>query len=158
MNARSSRPPVQLTVGFVARHFNNRAGGWDPAMLDIAQDHVLCHLAEVGLFDLGLVFKGGTALRKCRAGTKGRFSTDLDFAAPTDGLAEMVLDALDGHACHGFTFDLRNKDAAAGRADLDVTAPLTQGNPNSTRADRDRLEGRAVAARTVAGRRDASTA
>lgn len=35
-----------------------------------------------GLLDRGLVFKGGTALRKFRAGNAGRFSTDLDFAAP----------------------------------------------------------------------------
>jgi len=49
---------IALTVGLVTRHFQNRAGGWDPAMLDIAQDHALCRLYEQGLFDLGLVFKG----------------------------------------------------------------------------------------------------
>ena len=113
--------PVALTVGLVTRHFQNRAGGWDPAMLDIAQDHALCHLHEQGLFDLGLVFKGGTALRKCRAGSAGRFSTDLDFAAAEPGLAELVLSTLDGHRCHDFTFTLTDLDIAAGRANLDVT-------------------------------------
>ena len=105
---------VGLTVGLVTRHFQGRAGGWDPALLDIAQDHALCHLHEQGLFDMGLVFKGGTALRKCRAGAVGRFSTDLDFAAAEDGLAELVLSTLDGHSCHGFSFTLSDVDASAG--------------------------------------------
>lgn len=122
--------PIPLTVGLVTRHFQNRAGGWDPAMLDIAQDHALCHLHEQGLFDLGLVFKGGTALRKCRAGAPGRFSTDLDFAAAQPGLADLALSTLDGHQCHGFTFALTHLDVAAGRADLDVTAPLTRRPPH----------------------------
>lgn len=122
---------IPLTVGLVTRHFQNRAGGWDPAMLDIAQDHALCHLHEQGLFDLGLVFKGGTALRKCRAGPAGRFSTDLDFAAAEPGLAELALTTLDGHQCHGFAFALTGLDVAAGRADLDVTAPLTRRPPHS---------------------------
>ena len=37
-----------LTVGLVTRHFQSRAGGWDTAMLYIAQDHALCHLNEQG--------------------------------------------------------------------------------------------------------------
>ena len=122
---------VNLTVGLVTRHFTNRAGGWDPAMLDIAQDHALCHLAESGMFDLGLVFKGGTALRKCRAGAKGRFSTDLDFCAPDPGLAALVLETLDGQHCHGFTFTLNHCDPDAGRAGLTVTAPLTRRPPHA---------------------------
>ena len=61
-----------LTVALVTRHFQSRVGGWDPAMLDIAQDHALCHLDEQRLFSMGLVFKGGTALRKCRSGPAGR--------------------------------------------------------------------------------------
>jgi predicted nucleotidyltransferase component of viral defense system len=121
---------IALTVGLVTRHFQNRAGGWDPAMLDIAQDHALCHLHEQGLFELGLVFKGGTALRKCRAGPAGRFSTDLDFAAAEQGLAGLVLATLDGHSCHGFTFTLTGVDPVAGRADLAVGAPLTRRPPH----------------------------
>jgi predicted nucleotidyltransferase component of viral defense system len=100
-------------------------------MLDIAQDHALCLLAEAGLFDLGLVFKGGTALRKCRAGSRGRFSTDLDFCAPDAGLSVLVLETLDGHGCHGFTFALNDADPAAGRAGLTVSAPLTRRPPHT---------------------------
>ena len=44
-------------------------------------------LHNAGLFERGLVFKGGTALRKFRAGNAGRFSTDLDFAAPDEEAA-----------------------------------------------------------------------
>ncbi|WP_186242147.1 nucleotidyl transferase AbiEii/AbiGii toxin family protein [Mycobacterium simulans] len=43
----------------------------------------------------GLVFKGGTALRKFRAGNAGRFSTDLDFSAPDEEVALAALQALD---------------------------------------------------------------
>jgi predicted nucleotidyltransferase component of viral defense system len=95
-------------------------------MLDIAQDHALCHLHETDLFSLGLVFKGGTALRKCRAGPAGRFSTDLDFAAPESRLASLVLDALNGYQCHGFRFILHDVDAESGRADLYVEAPFSR--------------------------------
>lgn len=119
-----------LTVGLVTRHFQSRAGGWDPAMLDISQDHALCHLSEQGLFANGLVFKGGTALRKCRAGPAGRFSTDLDFAANSPDVVADVLLHLDGLGCHGFTFTLTDMDEQAGRAALDVTAPLTRRAPH----------------------------
>lgn len=122
-----------LTLALVTRHFQNRSGGWDPAMLDIAQDHALCDLHEQGLFDMGLVFKGGTALRKCRSGAAGRFSTDLDFTAHEPGLAEMVLTALDKHTCHGFTFTIVNLDAGAGRGDLVVDAPLGRTSASTTR-------------------------
>lgn len=50
---------------------------------DIAQDFLLAHLAEQGVFDL-VTFKGGTALRKLVAGGQGRFSTDIDLAAQPD--------------------------------------------------------------------------
>jgi len=49
--------------------------------LDIAQDFLLAHLEEVGVFGHMVVFKGGTALRKLFAGAQGRFSTDLDLAS-----------------------------------------------------------------------------
>ncbi len=91
-----------LTEGHFARHYQGMRGARDAAMLDIAQDHALYLLAEAGLFERGLVFKGGTALRKYRAGTSGRFSTDLDFAAADEDLALDVLTALDGAQAHGF--------------------------------------------------------
>ncbi len=77
---------------------------FDGALIDVAQDHALHHLYEAGLFELGLVFKGGTALRKFRLGSEGRFSTDLDFAVEDEGLAELVFEHLDGVTIDGFTF------------------------------------------------------
>ncbi|MGE0730666.1 MAG: nucleotidyl transferase AbiEii/AbiGii toxin family protein [Acidimicrobiia bacterium] len=56
------------------------------------------------MFDLGAVFKGGTALRKFRAGNGGRFSTDLDFAGTDQPVAELLLETLDGASLAGFTF------------------------------------------------------
>ncbi len=65
-----------ITEGHLGRHYQGRKGGRGPALIDIAQDHALAIISEAGIFDLGVVFKGGTALRKYRAGSSGRFSTD----------------------------------------------------------------------------------
>jgi predicted nucleotidyltransferase component of viral defense system len=97
---------MTITEGHFARHYQGVRGARDAAMLDIAQDHALYHLSEAGLFGRGLVFKGGTALRKYRAGNAGRFSTDLDFAAPDPDLALDVLNALDGAQVRGFRSSL----------------------------------------------------
>jgi len=123
---------VTLTRGYLSRHFQGRAGGFHPAMLDVAQDHLLTHLHAVGLFELGLVFKGGTSLRKMRSGAAGRFSTDLDFCAPVDGLADLVLDAVDRAVVPPFVFRLTGRDAPAGRADLWVTGPFGPNPAQST--------------------------
>ena len=117
-----------LTEGYFARHYQGMRGARDAAMLDIAQDHALYLLAEAGLFDRGLVFKGGTALRKYRAGTSGRFSTDLDFAAADEELALDVLSTLDGAQAHGFAFAIDNVGQDGRRGDLRVTTPF--GRPN----------------------------
>ena len=73
---------IALTSGWVARHTPQGAGagGRDAAIVDIAQDLLLRSLHNSGVMH-GLVFKGGTALRKLYAGQQGRFSTDLDFSA-----------------------------------------------------------------------------
>jgi len=72
----------RLTAGYVARHVPpSSAFGTDIAVLDIAQDFLLAHLEEAGVFSELVVFKGGTALRKFFAGAEGRFSTDLDLAS-----------------------------------------------------------------------------
>jgi len=113
-----------LTRGHLLRHFQGKRGGFYPAMLDVAQDHLLAHLHREGLFDLGLVFKGGTSLRKMRSGAAGRFSTDLDFCAPTAGLAALVLDAADQLTVGPFSFTLAQRDDGGGRADLAVTGPF----------------------------------
>lgn len=74
---------VRLTQGHVLRHAPAQSPqGRDAAVIDIAQDLLLRHLAERDVLDL-VAFKGGTALRKVYAGSAGRFSTDLDFSVAT---------------------------------------------------------------------------
>lgn len=116
----------KLTIGLVSLHCHNKSGGWEPAMLDIAQDHLLCHFSEVGIFEKGLVFKGGTALRKCRSGTEGRFSTDLDFSCEDSGLTLEIFELVHNFECHGFKFSLEDVDYDTGRADLRVVPPISQ--------------------------------
>ena len=98
-----------LTEARVRLHGAGRADTYGAALLDVAQDHLLWLLAELGYFDDGtLLFKGGTALRKCRLGGAGRFSTDLDFVAPDDDTVLEVCAAIDGASIAGFQFSLRS--------------------------------------------------
>ena len=98
-----------LTEALVGLHGAGRADTYGAALLDVAQDHLLWLLAELGYFDDGtLLFKGGTALRKCRLGAGGRFSTDLDFVAPDDDTVLKVCDAIDGASIAGFQFSLQS--------------------------------------------------
>ncbi len=114
---------MRITEGYLSQHYQGRSGGRDPALLDIAQDHAIALLQLHGVFDLGVVLKGGTALRKCRAGNAGRFSTDLDFAVEDEATAALLLDTLDGAEIDGFGFTLRNRDGDR-RADLVVDTPF----------------------------------
>lgn len=114
----------RLTDGHVARHYQGVKGGRDAALLDIAQDFALHHLHAQGLFARDLVFKGGTALRKFRAGSAGRFSTDLDFSAPDEDVALDVLQALDGVEVDGFRFAITNMGDDGRRGDLRVETPF----------------------------------
>lgn len=96
-----------LTRALVTRHALGRSDAYDAALLDIAQDHLLFLLAEAEAFDKGhLVFKGGTSLRKCRLGNDGRFSTDIDFAAPDDDIVLEVCSVIDGSQVGGFEYHL----------------------------------------------------
>jgi len=98
-----------LTEALVRLHGAGRADTYGAALLDVAQDHLLWLLAELGHFDDGtLLFKGGTALRKCRLGSRGRFSTDLDFVAPDDDTVLDVCEAIDGATIAGFQFSLQS--------------------------------------------------
>lgn len=115
---------TRVTEGHLARHYQGVKGGRDAAILDIAQDHALYLLHRTGLFNEGLVFKGGTALRKFRAGNAGRFSTDLDFAAPSEELALAVLSALDGAEIDDFAFAVANLGDDGRRGDLIVETPF----------------------------------
>ncbi len=128
----STTRKVALTPAIVRRHTDNRGASWDIGMLDIAQDHILCILHEEGFFGAGLVFKGGTALRKCRSGTRGRFSTDLDFAVTTSDVIGPVFDLIHGRECHGFRFDLDNQDLISGRADMRVYPPFLENGKSSS--------------------------
>ena len=70
-----------------------------------------------------MVLKGGTALRKFRAGNAGRFSIDLDFAVEDDATAALLLDTLDGGEIDGFGFELQDRDGDR-RANLVVDTPF----------------------------------
>ena len=117
-----------ITEGYLTRHYQGIRGARDAAVLDIAQDHALYHLNRIGLFDTGLVFKGGTALRKYRAGSSGRFSTDLDFAAPDETLAIDTLSAVEDIDINGFRFQAVDLGDDGRRATLIVDTPF--GRPN----------------------------
>ncbi|MGH3546172.1 MAG: nucleotidyl transferase AbiEii/AbiGii toxin family protein [Mycobacteriales bacterium] len=139
---------MTLTRGLLLRHFQGRKAGFYPAMLDVAQDHLLAHLHQQGLFDLGLIFKGGTSLRKMRSGAGGRFSTNLDFCSVDSSVADLVLDSIDNTAVEPFTFALADRDNDAGRADLLVTAPFGAQPPNRADADRHTRQSGDLAAAT----------
>lgn len=96
-----------LNRSLVTRHALGRADAYDAALLDVAQDHLLYLLDEAGMFTDGqLAFKGGTSLRKCRLGNDGRFSTDLDFAAPNEATVLEVCEVIDGARVAGFEYRL----------------------------------------------------
>lgn len=105
------------------RHFQGRRGGRGPAIIDIAQDHLLSHLAHQGVFELGIALKGGTAIRKFRAGNAGRFSTDLDFAGVSDDSAELLLEIVDGAKVGPFGFGIEPIDGTR-RSRLLITSPF----------------------------------
>ncbi|MDD4866601.1 MAG: nucleotidyl transferase AbiEii/AbiGii toxin family protein [Mycobacterium sp.] len=115
---------TRITEGHLARHYQGARGGRNAALLDIAQDHALHLLHNARLFARRLVFKGGTALRKFRAGNAGRFSTDLDFAAPEDEVALAALQALDRVEVDGFTFAIESLGDDGRRGDLLVDTPF----------------------------------
>lgn len=116
-----------ITEGYLVRHYQGRSGGRGPALIDIAQDHLLFRLADQGLFDLGIALKGGTAIRKLWAGNAGRFSTDLDFAGLDDAAAELMLEAVDGAQVGPFGFTTESIDGTL-RARVLITSPF--GSPD----------------------------
>lgn len=120
---------LALTRALILQHGAQRQDAYDAALLDVAQDHLLETLARAGFFDDGrLTFKGGTSLRKCRLGQLGRFSTDLDFAAPDEDKVVEVCDAIDGATVSGFTYRLTKPSKDARHWEMVVTHP-TLGSP-----------------------------
>jgi uncharacterized protein len=83
---------------------------------EIVLHYALALLNEIGLVGAGaggatagpLLFKGGTALRKCVFGSTGRFSQDIDLDATSHHSYEDEIDsALNTHRpYHGITFDI----------------------------------------------------
>lgn len=113
--------PASLTRSLIGLHGAGSVDTYGAALLDVAQDHLLWLLDQLGLFDDGrLVFKGGTSLRKCRLGKAGRFSTDLDFVAPNDDTVLKVCEAIDGASVSGFTFSLSSTRGDGRHWDLTV--------------------------------------
>lgn len=112
-----------ITEGYLVRHHQGRRGGRGPAVIDIAQDHLLYHLAAEGVFGLGVSLKGGTAIRKFRAGNAGRFSTDLDFAGMDDAAADLLVEVVDGAAVGPFKFTLEPLDGTR-RMRLSIASPF----------------------------------
>ena len=89
--------------------------------LDVADQEVVLHYALALLNEVGLVgypsgegtpgpllFKGGTALRKCIFGSTGRFSQDIDLdAIHRNGFEEMVEGVFQpGRPYHSIEFSL----------------------------------------------------
>jgi predicted nucleotidyltransferase component of viral defense system len=91
---------------------------------------VTCTRAALG----GLVFKGGTALRKLYAGNQGRFSTDLDFSLahvgddPDDVVLELI-SAIDGTKIGPFAYSARER---RGKWSLIVESPFNEDDPGLT--------------------------
>lgn len=112
-----------ITEGYLVRHYQGRRGGRGPAIIDIAQDHLLFHLANEGIFGLGVSLKGGTAIRKFRAGNAGRFSTDLDFAGMDDAAADLLIEVVDGATVGPFEFTLEPLDGTR-RMRLAIASPF----------------------------------
>lgn len=106
---------LNIQPGHIARHTPRNAGaqGREAAVVDVAQDLLLCHLQEVGILN-DIVIKGGTAIRKLYAGKEGRFSLDLDFSfASIDANQDKIVDAfiseVDGLTLGPFSYGVKER-------------------------------------------------
>lgn len=110
---------MALTKALVQRHAGRAR--YEAALLDVAQDHALYLLQDANVFARpGLVFKGGTSLRKCRLGTAGRFSTDIDLAAADEADVDVVRSTLDGASVGKFEFSVTPSKGSTTIYALDV--------------------------------------
>ncbi len=121
----------QLTAGYVARHVPPKSRlGREVAILDIAQDFLLAHLQERGIFEL-VTFKGGTALRKLFAGSQGRFSTDIDLACAEADVDRVALAAIVADEC-AVTLGPFAFSATRARDRWQIAVASQYGNPTLT--------------------------
>ena len=101
---------------FVRQYAVNQQIEEDVADQEIVLHYALALLNEVGLVGLGvdgephgpLLFKGGTALRKCVFGSTGRFSQDIDLDATADSGFESDIETAfsDRSPYHGLAFTI----------------------------------------------------
>jgi uncharacterized protein len=107
----------QAAIQQLAARYGGRAR--EEAYLEFAQEHFLDWCRAEHLFDDdGLVFKGGTAIRKFVLGGQGRFSTDLDFAVSDWTFADHMLEQLrdDGVSHQGVRMWVTGVDVEARKA------------------------------------------
>lgn len=116
-----------ISDGYLRRHIAQYQGSGDArivGLLDVVQTYVLEALRRRGYFEKGLIFKGGTALRKYFLGSSGRFSTDLDFVIGqrSDLGEEILLFLSEGSKLYDVEFHVSLEDNRRGR--LQATSPL----------------------------------
>lgn len=100
-----------VPVAFVRQFAVAQEIGLEVADQEIVLHYALALLDEAELIGTdSLLFKGGTALRKCVFGSTGRFSQDIDLdATRQDDFEGKVLDAFDARSpFHGITLAMDN--------------------------------------------------
>lgn len=116
-----------ITQGYLRRHiaqYRRTGAAQELGLLDVVQTYCLEAMHEQGFFDRGLVFKGGTALRKFYVGSRGRFSTDLDFTFMNDEAlsTEIIMWLEEGQEFYEVRMSV--KDVEDNRALLVASTPL----------------------------------
>lgn len=105
-----------VPVAFVRRYATGEQVDLDVADLEIVLHYVLALLNSAGLVGTRapatepgpLLFKGGTALRKCVFGRTGRFSRDLDLDASRENGFEAAIERAfeENNPFHGIAFSI----------------------------------------------------
>ncbi len=106
-----------VPLAIVRQYAAGQQIGVDVADQEIVLHYVLELLSEAGLTGKihseepgPLLFKGGTALRKCIFGQMGRFSQDIDMDAAHENGFEAAIEAVfsEGSPFHGIAFSIVN--------------------------------------------------
>ena len=113
---------MPLSRALILRNAGARSEAYTPALLDVAQDHLLHLLQLADVFQRpDVVFKGGTSLRKCRIGNRGRFSTDIDLSVPHEDNVVEICNVINDASIGGFTFSLSSPSNDARTWKLDIS-------------------------------------